>query len=105
MTFGDSIRICFTKYADFKGRATRSEFWWFMLFIVLVSVATSILSDVLSGLFSLAVLLPSVAVSTRRLHDVNRSGWWQLVGLIPVIGWILVIYWCAQEGSETSQFN
>jgi len=105
MTFAESIKTCFFKYADFDGRASRSEFWWWVLFVFLVSAATSIVSNVVSGLFSLGVLLPNIAVAARRLHDIDRSGWFQLVGLIPLIGWILMIYWCVQEGKEPNRFG
>lgn len=100
MTFQESIQVCFKKYADFSGRASRSEYWWFALFIVLASAATSYLSNALSGLFSLGVLLPSIAAATRRLHDTNRSGWWQLVGLVPVVGLVVLIVFLAQEGQD-----
>lgn len=98
MTFQESIKACFNKYADFNGRATRSEFWWFFLFVFLVAMAASIISPMLSMLFSLAVLLPSVTVGARRLHDTGRSGWWQLIGLIPLIGLIVLVVFMAQEG-------
>ena len=103
MTFQDSVKVCFSKYADFAGRATRSEYWWFVLFIVLVSLGTSLFSNVLSGLFSLATLLPSIAAAARRLHDTNRSGWWQLIVFLPVVGLVVLIVFLVQEGkSETS---
>ncbi|WP_027467485.1 DUF805 domain-containing protein [Deefgea rivuli] len=105
MKFEESIKICFSKYADFKGRAIRSEYWWFALFTFLVSIALGMFSEVASGLFSLATLLPSLAVGARRLHDTNRSGWWQLIGLVPVIGWIVLIYWFAQEGHGQNRFD
>ena len=103
MTFQESIQVCFKKYADFTGRASRSEYWWFALFVFLASAGTSIISQVASGLFSLATLLPSLAAGARRLHETGRSGWWQLLWLVPVIGWIVVIVFLAQEGkSETA---
>lgn len=105
MTFGDSIKTCFTKYADFNGRASRSEYWWYVLFVVLVSVGLSMFSTMLSGLFSLATLLPSIAAAARRLHDTDRSGWMQLLALIPLIGWIVVIYFLAQEAREPNRFG
>ena len=80
MTFQESVRVCFSKYADFSGRASRSEYWWFFLFIVLVGTATSFVSDYVSAIFLLGTLLPSLAAATRRLHDTQRSGWWQLAG-------------------------
>jgi len=106
MTFQESIKTCFSKYADFNGRALRSEYWWFALFIVLVSMGLGIISEIVSGLFSLAVLIPSLAAAARRLHDTNRSGWWQLIAFIPFIGWIIIIIFLAQEGnSDTNQYG
>ena len=105
MTFGESISICFTKYADFTGRASRSEFWWWTLFVILASIATGLISDMVSALFSLATLLPGLAVGARRLHDTNRSGWLQLLWFIPVIGWIILIVWFVQEGKEPNRFG
>src|SRR4051812_46512456 len=99
MTFGESIGTCFRKYAEFKGRASRSEFWWFMLFTFLAQAAGSVISDKLGALIGLALLLPILAVGWRRAHDIDKSGWWQLISLIPIIGWIIVIYWFAQVGS------
>jgi uncharacterized membrane protein YhaH (DUF805 family) len=97
MTFQESITTCFRKYADFSGRASRSEYWWFMLFYFLASAACSIISQVVGGLFSLAILLPMLAAASRRLHDTNRSGWWQLIALLPIIGFIVLIVFLAQE--------
>lgn len=105
MTFGESIKVCFSKYADFTGRAVRSEFWWWTLFTFLVSLATGYVSEMASGLFSLATILPSLAVGARRLHDTDRSGWWQLLWFIPVIGWIILLVWLIQEGKESSRFG
>ena len=93
MTFAESIRTCFTKYADFNGTASRPEFWWFMLFIYLVAAALSLLSTTLSGLFYLAVLLPTLAVGARRLHDTGRSGWWQLLYIVPFGVIVLIVFW------------
>lgn len=98
MTFQESIKVCFSKYADFSGRASRSEYWWFVLFILLVSAATSLISPMLSGLFTLATLLPSIAAATRRLHDTQRTGWWQLIVLVPLVGLIVLLVFLAQEG-------
>ena len=104
MTFGESISTCFRKYVAFGGRATRSEYWWFVLFTFLVSLVASFVSQALSSLFSLAVLLPSIAVGVRRLHDTDRSGWFLLLWLIPVIGWIILIVFAVQEGKEPNRF-
>ena len=105
MSFGESISTCFTKYADFNGRATRSEFWWWVLFVFLASVAAGIVSQAVSALFSLATLLPGLAVGARRLHDTNRSGWFQLLALIPLIGWIILVIWTIQEAKEPNRFG
>jgi uncharacterized membrane protein YhaH (DUF805 family) len=105
MTFTESIQTCFKKYAEFNGRAGRSEFWWWMLFAFLLSVITQKISHNLWSLLSLITFLPSIAVTARRLHDIGRSGWWQLVGIIPMIGWAVLIYWCVQESSGTNEFD
>jgi uncharacterized membrane protein YhaH (DUF805 family) len=102
MTFGQSISTCFAKYATFKGRASRSEFWWFILFSVLVQAACGILSDKLSALASLALLLPTLAVGARRAHDIDRSGWWQLLNFLPIIGWLVLLYWYCQRGEDAA---
>lgn len=104
MTFIESIRTCFTKYADFKGCATKSELWWWVLFIFIATIALGIISEKLSAAFSVATLLPYFAVITRRLHDTDRSGWLQFWAIIPVIGWILLIYWCVQESKNPNRF-
>lgn len=105
MTFADAVKTCFTKYADFNGRASRSEYWWYTLFIVLASLALSTITDKLSGLFALATLLPSIAVAARRLHDTNRSGWLQLIALIPILGWLALLYFMVQEPKEPNRFG
>ena len=103
MTFQDSVKVCFSKYADFSGRATRPEYWCFFLFILLVNLGLSLFSNTLSGLFSLATVVPSIAAAARRLHDTNRSGWWQLIAFLPVVGLVVLIVFLVQEGkSETS---
>ena len=98
MNFGQAISTCFAKYATFSGRASRPEFWWFFLFQILVSIAASMLGDVVAGLVSLALLLPALAVGARRLHDIGKSGWWQLI-MLTVIGLLLLIYWWVQPAS------
>lgn len=105
MTFGQSISTCFSKYAAFDGRAVRSEYWWFFLFTFLAPAALAIFSETLAQLFSLAALLPSLAVGARRLHDTDRSGWFLLLWLIPIVGWIILIVWAAQEGKEPNRFS
>ena len=106
MTFTQSIKLCFAKYADFNGRAKRPEYWWFFLFVFLLGLVTGAVSEVLNAIVALVTILPSFAVGARRLHDTNRSGWWQLLWLIPIIGWIVVIIFMAKEGeSSDNQFG
>ncbi|HUW75661.1 MAG TPA: DUF805 domain-containing protein [Gallionella sp.] len=105
MTFIESIQTCFRKYAEFNGRASRSEFWWWILFIVIVSIGAQLVSQTVGELAALATLLPNLAVTSRRLHDINRSGWWQLVGFIPLVGWLIMIYWCTQESSVQNKYG
>lgn len=105
MNFGQAISVCLSKYATFTGRASRPEFWWFFLFQILISTAASMLGDVVGGLVSLALLLPALAVGTRRLHDIGKSGWWQLI-MLTVIGLLVLIYWWVQpavEGGNTHE--
>mgnify|MGYP001309626068 CR=1 FL=1 len=88
-TFFGSIRKCLTNYAEFNGRAARPEFWWFALFVALCTSAFTLLSETLGSLFLLAVLLPLLAVGTRRLRDTGHSAWWQLFLLVPIGGLII----------------
>lgn len=97
MTFIESIQTCFQKYASFDGTARRSEYWWFALFILIASLILGQISTTLSIVFSLATLLPSIAAATRRLHDTDRSGWWQLLYFLPLIGAIVLIVFLTQE--------
>ena len=97
MDFVQAIKSCLGQYATFSGRAKRSEFWWFFLFQVLVMVAASMLGDVINGIASLALLLPALAVGARRLHDIGRTGWWQLL-LLSGSGFLVLLYWWVQPG-------
>ena len=95
MSFGDAVQTCFRKFIDFKGRARRSEFWWFFLFGSIVSSGTNVLSN-LGGLFlfiglliTLVMLVPLSAAMTRRLHDTGRSGWWVVAAFVCIlVDWI-----------------
>jgi uncharacterized membrane protein YhaH (DUF805 family) len=114
VAFKDAIKTGFSKYATFDGRAPRSEFWFWVLFTVLASAAAGIVDRVLglnfledsagpfAALFNLLVLIPSLAVGARRLHDIDRSGWWQLLGLVPVIGWIVLVVFFVTRGTAGS---
>ncbi len=105
MNFGEAITTCMGKYVTFSGRATRSEFWWFYLFTVLISWGAILVdaamfgsgaTGILSSIASLVFFLPTLAVSSRRLHDVGKSGWWFLIAL-TIIGIILLIVWWASD--------
>jgi uncharacterized membrane protein YhaH (DUF805 family) len=93
-----AVKTCFKKYADFNGRAARPEFWWFVLFQLVVSVVLGVISPRLQGVGNLVMLLPGLAVGARRLHDIDKTAWLLLLWLIPVLGWIVLIYWAAQPG-------
>ena len=110
MGMQDAVRTVFGKYATFSGRARRAEYWWFGLFVVLVGVVLSVVEGgkfrghmgqygLLTGLWNLVTLLPSLAVAVRRMHDTGRSGWWLLIVLIPLIGALVVLYWFVQRGT------
>lgn len=98
LTFYEAIRTCLTRYADFTGRATRSEFWWFALFVGLVAGALTYVSEAVSSVFLIAVLLPFLAVGTRRLRDSGKSGWWQFLLLVPIGGIIILGFFWAEPG-------
>lgn len=105
MTFTDSLRTCLQKYVKFDGVASRSEFWWWTLFCAVVGLVLSSVSSTVGLVFNLAVLLPSIAVMARRLHDTDRSGWWQLLMFIPLIGVIIVLVFCAQKEVRPTRFS
>lgn len=110
MSFQDAVKTCLNKYVDFNGRARRSEYWWFVLFNVLVSIVFDIIdaiigTSILGLLAGLALLLPGIAVGVRRLHDTSRSGWWILIGLIPLIGWIILIIFYVQDSHPDNQYG
>jgi uncharacterized membrane protein YhaH (DUF805 family) len=114
MDFQTAIRTCLDKYATFSGRAHRPEYWWFVLFALIVQAIAAMLDSALlghsgngggpiSGVASLALLLPSLAVGARRLHDIGRSGWWLLIGLIPIIGTLILIWWLTRPALDTPE--
>lgn len=106
MGFAQSLTRCFQAYATFAGRASRSEFWWWALFVFVGGVIASLISDVLNLAFSLATLIPSIAVAARRLHDADRTGWWQLLSLLPLLGWIvLIVFYCGRGTPGPNRFG
>lgn len=117
MSFPEAIKSVFQNYVNFSGRARRSEYWFFVLFTTLVSAVLLIIQGViqqcgfeyagiLTGIFSLAIFVPSLAVSWRRLHDIGKSGLWYFIGFVPLIGWILLIYWfCKDSNPEENAYG
>ena len=111
MSFGESVKTCFQKYVTFKGRARRSEYWWFWLLNLIVSIVTLVLDykldminiefgiGALSGLYTLIVFLPSLAVSVRRLHDTGHSGWYYLLTFIPILGALFLLYFFVSDSA------
>jgi len=100
LTFYESIRVCLAKYAEFNGRASRSEFWWFTLFVTLVASALTYLSETLGSVFLIAILLPLLAAGTRRLRDSGKSAWWQLFLLAPGGIVIVGVLWALPPASS-----
>jgi uncharacterized membrane protein YhaH (DUF805 family) len=113
MDFKTAVTTCLVKkYANFNGRASRSEFWWFYLacFVInsVVNIVAQAIGDagsILSLIACLALLIPSLAAGCRRLHDINKTGWIQLVGLIPLIGIIILIVLWIKEPVEPNNYQ
>lgn len=114
----DAVKNVFSNYVTFSGRASRSEFWFFALFVFLASIILSLLdlsvgtywlmseAGLFSGIFSLASILPYIAVSIRRLHDTGSSGWWFLLIFVPVIGQIALIIWfCISSNAGENRYG
>lgn len=105
MNFPDAVKSVYSQYVTFSGRSLRSEYWYFILFYLIVSIALSAVGlavgvpGILENVFGLASFLPSLAVAIRRLHDVDRSGWWVLIPL-TIIGIIPYLYWMIKEGDS-----
>ena len=94
------------KYADFTGRARRKEYWMFMLIYLIIQVVLSILGlDLVLMVLGLGLLVPSLSIGARRLHDTGRSGWWQLIYLVPLIGLIVMIVFLAQDSHDANDYG
>lgn len=116
MDFKTAVTTCLKlKYMDFTGRAVRSEYWYYTLFAVIVGIVAGIIDTalglrlgeagtvgIIGTVLNVAMLLPGLGVSVRRLHDGNRSGWWLLVAFVPIVGAFLLIYWFVQRGTVGS---
>jgi len=108
MNIQESVLTCINKYFDFTGRARRSEYWWFILAVYVVDVILTALGrkigifNVLASLVSLALLIPSLAVNWRRMHDVGRSGAWFFINFLPIIGNIIYLVFAVQDSQPGS---
>ena len=114
MGFMDAVKSCFEKYATIQGRARRAEYWWFYLFIIIAYIVVSVVAGVLSAIIpilgavafgalalgAIAILIPSICVTVRRLHDQDRSGWWILIAFVPAIGGIVLLVFMILRGTE-----
>jgi len=111
MDFFEAVKSGFQGYVDFSGRSSRSEVWWWILFGLMANVIASLADFVVGGgvfaiLVSLGLLLPSVSVQVRRLHDLDRSGWWLLISLVPVLGAIVMLVWfCSKGTADDNRFG
>ncbi len=117
MNMPEAVQSVLGKYATFQGRASRSEYWWFVLAFLLFALLVNKIEGAvfapmlgfeafdpaagnpMSMIVSLALFLPTLAVAIRRLHDIDRSGWWYLIGFVPLIGVLVLIYWYVQPGT------
>ena len=110
MNFGEAIKYGFSHYADFQGRSQRSGYWYWALFGALVSFAFNVLAGgktdnffgILGAVVSLGLFLPSLGYAVRRLHDINKSGWFILFALIPFVGWIFLLVWYVKDSEPGS---
>ena len=105
MNFGDSIKLGFSNYVNFTDRACRSEYWYWILFVFIGYIVAEIIDAVIGRpifytLFTLGVLIPNIAIGVRRLHDLDRSGWWLLLSFIPLVGAIILIVWFCSKGTD-----
>ena len=109
MSFPEAVTSAFQNYVNFSGRARRSEYWYFTIFVGIISGVLSAaakngvnIAATLGTIFALATFLPGLSVSWRRLHDIGKSGWWNLIALVPLIGWIFIIYWGCKDSEPNA---
>lgn len=88
ITLTEAIKLFYQRYTDFDGRSTRAEYWWVFLYLFVASGILSWINEYLGYAFALANLVPNIAIAIRRMHDIGKSGWWILINLIPLVGWI-----------------
>ena len=123
MTMIEAVKSVYSNYATFSGRARRSEYWWWFLAYIIIIIVLGIIEGavfgsgtaelsagdggfnasftggILTNIFMIASIIPALAVGVRRLHDIDRSGWWLLISFIPLIGWLILLYWNVQPGT------
>jgi uncharacterized membrane protein YhaH (DUF805 family) len=110
MSFIESIQTCFSKYVTWQGRAGRAEYWWWVLFAFIVYIVGFIIDLVAKSpipviILALVLLLPSLAVVVRRLHDTGRSGWWYWIALIPFVGGIILLVFVCSASTGSNQYG
>ena len=105
MNFQEAVKTCFGKYVDFSGRASRSEYWWFVLAYVIVAIVAGFIHQVVYGLVILAFLLPLLAAGARRLHDIGKSGWWLLLGMIPLVNLVLLYFTVQPSQTDSNEYG
>ena len=105
MDFQTAVKTCFSKYADFNGRASRSEYWWFVLAEVIVLIVASLIHQYVYFIAALGFLLPALAVGARRLHDIGKSGWLQLLMIIPIVNLVLIYFYVQPTQPESNSYG
>lgn len=108
MGFQEAVKSFFSRWSDFKSRSSRSEYWWvqlaFIIFGFVLGLVAGLLGDtiggIIIGLFYLVIIIPSIALSVRRLHDHDKSGWWLLIALIPILGGLYLLFLYVTKGTE-----
>ena len=110
VSFTEAIKMALQQnYCNFSGRSSRSEYWWYSLFTFILGFIVAIFAGILgenagnalTGIVYLALLLPGLGLTVRRLHDINKSGWWILINLIPLVGWIIMLVWLCKDSDQT----
>ena len=104
MSFIDAVESAFSKYVTLSGRASRSEYWWFVAFCTAISLIASVIERYNGSSFpnlviTLVTFIPGITLGVRRLHDKDRSGWWLLIVFVPFIGWLILLYWNVTRGT------
>jgi uncharacterized membrane protein YhaH (DUF805 family) len=110
MNMQDAVRSALSQYANFSGRARRSEFWYFNLAMMIVSIVATVIDELIGGwvveiIVFLATVVPTLSVGARRLHDTDKSGWLQLIAFIPIVGWIVLIVFFATDSGPDNKYG